>query len=699
MPLRTKLYVAITMLLAASVFAWSLQFQTSNWLLFYFLLVLVLLSSGLKIALPRGDSGMSLNFPFIFLAILRLAPEQALLLGAISMAAQCRIRVKKTLTPLQITFNIASTVLASGAALFMFLFARRHGLAVSLALSLAAVAYFLSSTASVALVIASAMKEPPYPLWKREFPWYLPFYFVGAALAVVTDMVGNRFGWQTALLLIPLVYTVFGAYNAQIIRLREREQHLRDTEALHLRTIEGLSMAIEAKDQNTHEHLFRVRDYVQEMGRTLNLNEGEMQALHTAAFLHDIGKLAVPEQIINKPGKLTPDEFEKMKIHPIVGADILERVQFPYPVVPIVRSHHEWWDGTGYPDGLKGEGIPLGARILSTADCFDALVSDRPYRKGLPIPEALALIKKMSGTQFDPQIVTLLIDLHGRRVEKESASTASTFSALKTDIEVVRGEAPAAGFEEGARHAAAPACPKVAEENEMDAMLLQRIGQASNEVHSLCQTSRACEGALTLSDVLRLWAARLRPLLKFDTCALFLYPQGRLTLRHVDGYDAECFLGEAWTGSDGISSWVAENGKPLLNGDVELESGYRSSLQKQDRLKAALSVPLLDEEGLLLGVLTLYSVRANSFYTHDLSLLTAISRRTALLLQDSLERSSARPAGSVGTSFLPEDGSQAKEPMLEAHAPMVRRDAVLTQAFYHDAMLASGPEYEVASVA
>ena len=114
--------------------------------------------------------------------------------------------------------------------------------------------------------------------------------------------------------------------------------------------------------------------------------------MNAAALLHDIGKLAVPDHIISKPGRLTPEEFEKMKIHPIVGADILERVAFPYPVAPIVRSHHEKWNGNGYPDGLKGEEIPIGARILAAVDCLDALASDRQYRKALPLDAAMKLV-------------------------------------------------------------------------------------------------------------------------------------------------------------------------------------------------------------------------------------------------------------------------------------------------------------------
>src|SRR5437870_8686635 len=158
---------------------------------------------------------------------------------------------------------------------------------------------------------------------------------------------------------------------------------------LHLRTIEALALAIEAKDQTTHDHLQRVRVYAIEVAKELGMEGSELEALHAAALLHDIGKLAVPEHIISKPGRLTPEEFEKIKIHPSVGAEILERVNFPYPVVPIVRAHHEKWDGTGYPMGLRGPEIPLGARILSVADCFDALSSDRSYRPALSAEDAL----------------------------------------------------------------------------------------------------------------------------------------------------------------------------------------------------------------------------------------------------------------------------------------------------------------------
>src|SRR6202043_1131005 len=157
-----------------------------------------------------------------------------------------------------------------------------------------------------------------------------------------------------------------------------------------------------------------------------------------AAVLHDIGKLAVPESIISKPGKLTRAEFEKMKIHPVVGAEILERVEFPYPVVPIVRAHHEKWDGSGYPHGLKGTEIPIGARILAAVDCLDALASDRQYRRALPLDEAMAKVVAESGRSFDPVIVDILSRRYVE-LEKLAVSRGRVKAKLSMDVKIERG--------------------------------------------------------------------------------------------------------------------------------------------------------------------------------------------------------------------------------------------------------------------
>ena len=197
-----------------------------------------------------------------------------------------------------------------------------------------------------------------------------PMWNAGRLLRVVGGMV--------ALMLAALTWVVVLRRRVRMqtaviqSKLDQEQAHTEEISALNRRTIETLALAIEAKDQTTHDHLARVEVYAMAIGRELALSQDELQALETGALLHDLGKLAVPEYIISKPGRLTPEEFEKMKIHPVVGAELLEMVRFPYSVAPIVRAHHEKWDGSGYPNGLSGEDIPIGARILSAVDCLDA---------------------------------------------------------------------------------------------------------------------------------------------------------------------------------------------------------------------------------------------------------------------------------------------------------------------------------------
>ena len=247
-------------------------------------------------------------------------------------------------------------------------------------------------------------------------------------------------------MLLPVMYLIFRSYRLYLGRLDDQKRHAESMAELHLRTIEALALAIEAKDHKTHEHLQRVRTYAVELGKDMGLTDGDLEALRAAALLHDIGKLAVPEHIISKPGRLTPEEFEKMKIHPVVGAEILERVSFPYAAAAIVRAHHEKWDGTGYPYGLKDEEIPLGARILTAVDCLDALASDRQYRRALPLDQAMAEVEALSGRSFDPAVVVIL---KRRYVELERMTQAQPVDSigLSTDVRIEKGAEPAAGFQ------------------------------------------------------------------------------------------------------------------------------------------------------------------------------------------------------------------------------------------------------------
>src|SRR5437588_11971495 len=207
--------------------------------------------------------------------------------------------------------------------------------------------------------------------------------------------------------LLVLVIFVFWTYKIYFKQASAKTREAEEASRLHLATVEALATAIDAKDQTTHFHVRRVQIYAEGIGRLLNLSVGELAALKAGALLHDVGKLAVPDHILNKPGTLTPAEFEKMKVHTNVGAEILSRVNFPYPVLPIVKHHHERWDGRGYPDGLIGEQIPITARIMLVIDCFDSVREARPFRTGMTREEAIDLLRKGSDPHFDPKVVKL----------------------------------------------------------------------------------------------------------------------------------------------------------------------------------------------------------------------------------------------------------------------------------------------------
>ncbi len=666
MPVRVKLVIAL--ILALGVWSIRLAAHSSpshSWIRFCVYLAAILLSSGLKVAMPRGDGTLSVNFPFILLGIIQLSPAEALALAALSVFAQCRIRVLKAFTLVQISFNVANTVAATMLAALTFASLVRLHVELAPAISIAAVLYFLANSVPVAFVIGWSKGESPLRLWLREFPWYLPFYLVGGLLAVTADFISIHFGWTTSLLLIPLVYTIFRAYRGQMTMIRDRQLHLEETEALHLRTIEGLAMAIEAKDQGTHDHLLRVRVYVSELGKALGLDELELKALHTASFLHDIGKLAVPEHILNKPGKLTPEEFDKVKIHPVVGADILERVHFPYPVVPIVRSHHEAWDGSGYPDGLKGEEIPIGARILTAVDCFDALACDRPYRKALPLNKVMSMLRERSGTQFDPRVIEILSERHIQLEEQARLQGKSIVPLvpLKTEVTVWRGAAPAAGFQqdnaqtpeqtqdpEQTQNPDTPQIPRP----DTHIQSLHLIAAAREEAQAIFEIGQMLGSSLSPSETTSVMSARLRRLIPFTSLALYLKDGDFLTSQFLDGEAARHLSTSPIPLGEGLSGWVGKSGNPILNGNPRVEPNFQTSADTAASPNSALALPLFNLSGDVFGVLTLYSNSADAFSRDHLRILQAIESKFSLSLANALRFSRAEKQNSVdSTTQLP----------------------------------------------
>ena len=372
---------------------------------FLFYLVIAIFASVLKIALPTVNGSMSINFFFILIGLVDLSLPETMVIACAGAVAQNLLKTRHPARLHQVLFNASTIAIAVTASFGVFHSQRlaEMNLGLPIVLGIAACYCFILNTLSVALVVAMSEGRPAWRVWHDCYFWCFPYYLGGSCIAWLISSLKQQLHWEASLLILPVLYFVYRSYRVYLDRLENEKRHVEEIAGLHVRTIEALALAIEAKDQTTHDHLRRVRIYAIEIGKELGLSDGELEALRAAALLHDIGKLAVPEHIISKPGKLTPEEFEKMKIHPVVGAEILERVQFPYPVVPIVRNHHEKWDGTGYPNGLKGHEIPIGARILAAVDCLDALASDRQYRKAIPLAKAMDIVRSESGKSFDPQ--------------------------------------------------------------------------------------------------------------------------------------------------------------------------------------------------------------------------------------------------------------------------------------------------------
>ena len=442
--------------------------------------------------------------------------------------------------------------------------------------------------------------------------------------------------WFTVNLGLALAVVALSSYYLYSVQLQKRKRLAEEIAALHLRTIEALAIAIEAKDHSSRGHLQRVRIFATEIGKELGLSPTELEALKAAAILHDIGKLAVPEHITGKPGPLTPEEFEKMKIHPSVGAEILQRVRFPYPVAPIVRAHHERWDGSGYPHGLAGETIPLGARILSAVDCFDALASERQYRLALSLDEAMQYVVANAGKEFDPTVVEILKRRYeelGQLAVQHASEEMQGRLGIKTGAET-----PLAGLAESGT--------RIVEKN-LD--FQASIAAARQEVQMLLELTQDLGNSLSLEDTLSVVSTRLQKLVPYDSIAIWIQDGDVLIPRHVNGKNFRLFSSLEIPLGQGLSGWVAQNAEPILNGNPSVEPGYLNDPTRFSTLRAALSVPL---EGLggVIGALTLYRAETDAFSRDHLRILLAISSKIALSIENAVKFQQAQT--SATTDYL-----------------------------------------------
>jgi diguanylate cyclase (GGDEF)-like protein/putative nucleotidyltransferase with HDIG domain len=641
LPWSARLFISLIVIAGMGALIYGGIHQSSkNIAEFICYLGIAILASRLKVSLPGITGTLSVNFLFILIGVLELSFTETLILGSVSMLAQCLY--PEPPQAIQVTFNVCACAASTALAYLIYHHPMANLLIGSrpILLGLSATVYFIANAGSIATVISLTERRPLMRILVRCYFWSFPYYLVGAGIAGAIVWFNETFNWETSLLLVPAVYLIYRSYRLYLSKLEDEKRHVEEMADLHLRTIEALALAIEAKDHTTHEHLQRVRIYAIEVAKELGLSGAELEALNAASILHDIGKLAVPEHIISKPGRLTPEEFEKMKIHTLVGAEILERVRFPYPVVPIVRAHHEKWDGSGYPMGLKGAEIPIGARILSAVDYLDALASDRQYRRALPLRDVMQKLATESGKSFDPKIVEILQRRYEQLERTAQAKSAEDANApLSTAIKIERGLEPAAGFESA----------KAPDYAGREATFLSSIAAARQEVQALFELSQDLGASLSLGETLSVFSVKLKPMVPYDAIAIYIKREEELVPEYVNGDNYRLFSSLRIPVGQGLSGWVAQNRKPIVNGNPSVEPGYLNDPSKFSTLRSALAVPLEGVAGVI-GVLALYRGERDAFTSDHLRILLAVSSKMALAIENALKYQQAE--NSATTDYL-----------------------------------------------
>ncbi len=646
LPRGAQVYLKLVYTLGALLFVFALwqmslpATQHYNWGQLMVFIVLAGAVGPKKIRLTRSPSAddvgsMSLGFTIIYATMLHFGPAAGVLAACANVFVGCFRQ------PLyQRSFNIALSAVEASIAGFVLTLLRDvsflgwvHGqtpLSVTIAhlpaVLIGAMVYYAANTGGVSTIISLTTKQSLLAVWRENFLWTLPSYLAGAsASGIALLLLGNKWfsGSSDVVLTIvlfiaPVGYLTYMVYEIYTARAREKQEHIEELQTsqaqladLYLATIKSLALAIDAKDQYTHQHILRVQRYSVAVGERLGLARKDMEGLRTGALLHDIGKLGVPEYVLLKPGKLTPDEFDKIKKHPEIGAAILDPVEFPWPVLPVVKYHHEKWDGSGYPEGLAGENIPLTARILAVADVYDALTSTRSYRNAWTHERAIGLIQKDSGTHFDPVIAQAFLEvIDGIVVAMAAEGVGPLVPRKETPIYATKAD-------EAARD----------------------IHRASAELWALYEVAQTLSASMGITETLDILARKLEAILPGTSCLFLLKSDTQpdvLIARAAVGLNREHFVDCRTVGPRSCSLQVVQERQTYL-GEFDPEDLLITSPTEFPwaPLNTAMIVPIV-HQGEALGSINLYHQHAAAFSPHDQHLLEMIAERAAMAIYNGL---------------------------------------------------------------
>lgn len=435
-------------------------------------------------------------------------------------------------------------------------------------------------------------------------------------IGLVVSIVGFLyFGAAIFLVFVPTALLGFAAFRIHVRRLEVKTSQILEASRVHLATVEALATAIDARDQIGAGHVRRTQIYAVGLGELFNLSDDELNALRTGALLHDIGKLAIPDHILSKPGPLTPAELEKTKIHSNVGASILEGIDFKYPVVATIKHHHEFWDGSGYPDQLAGEEIPFTARILTIADAFDTLRCDRPYRPAVSREEARKHLLEEAGKQFDPNIVHVFLKHLTSFEAKIDQLGLSYLSGRSADSLAVRNGK--SGF-------------------------VQQIKLANKEVFTLYELAREFGASVRIEDTLTLFTKKIREFVPFETCAIYLVDESGhyADVIHAEGENSELLLAKRIRIGEGATGIALKKQEPAVNANPDLDFSL-SQIELAQEYSTMASLPLMASEELI-GAVSIYSRELTQYADEHIRLLETVSRIAADAIGKSKQHDEAK---------------------------------------------------------
>jgi len=618
LPLKLKAYIATVALFAAPILAWAIWrvFTTdydNGWVI---LTILAVFTVPFFLLIPSFNATITIGDSFV-MAIAMLYGTAPCIVATFCYILPISILAPRPKTYVyRVIFNTANTTccaMAYGSIYHLF----NKGSADLQKIILPAVAlvatYFLTNSLLTSIAIAWSQGGNVFKFWVRSCMPLAFDYSVTAVCAVVIVSL-KSINEYVPIAVAPIIGIVWGWNKLNTIHMMEAEKHLKEQEQLYIRTVESLALAVDAKDQTTYGHIRRVRVYAMGLAKLCGIKDpNELKAIETGSLLHDIGKLAIDDYILNKPGRLSKQEFEKIKIHAAAGDEILQHVQFPFPAAKLVRYHHERWDGLGYPDGLKGEEIPLGARILAVADAFDAIRFSRPYKLAIPMEEALELLRAQSGTIYAPALIKLFVE-NVEELEKAAVLEASNLTepSFRKYFESVNRSLSAA-------------------DDSAPALLYSKDVPA--DLILLAEFCNTIKGHLDIEDVFPLFAGRMKRMLPFTTCAFYLKDSSdSLRAAYASGLFSEQVQRNILSIGKGISGWVAAYKRPMINAGPALDC-----VDPQGDLgsfRDALGVPIIYEDETL-GTISLYARDAATYSQQELDILQAIASLLGPLISES----------------------------------------------------------------